>query len=144
MRARAIQITAFTLLLAVGGVIYALLRSPSLLMFRWFDAVGIAPLLDRCRGYVHGIHVADWIRYSLPDALWASSGVFLFSAIWAGSRSPVRHFWICFTPFAAVGGEIAQSFGVVPGTFDYADLLACLSLSCASLALIRRHGHQFA
>ncbi|PYL72642.1 MAG: hypothetical protein DMF26_16085 [Verrucomicrobia bacterium] len=37
MRARASNIAASILLLIVGGVIYALWRSRSLLMFQWFD-----------------------------------------------------------------------------------------------------------
>jgi hypothetical protein len=141
MRARATNVAASILLLAVGSLIYALWRSHSLLMFRWFDAVGIGPLIDRSRGYVHFIHVADWIRYSLPDALWASSGVFLFSAIWTGSRSPVRHFWICIAPCLAIGGELAQAVHLIPGTFDLVDLATCALLSGASVALTCRPYH---
>jgi len=138
MRARANNIAASILLLAVGSVIYALWRSRSLLMFQWFDAAGIGPLIDRSRGYVHFIHVAAWIRYSLPDALWASSGVFLFSAIWTGSRSSVRHIWIIIAPLLAIGGELAQAVRVIPGTFDWIDLLTCVLLSGASLAVTCR------
>ena len=49
MRARATNVAASILLLAVGSLIYALWRSHSLLMFRWFDAVGIGPLIERSR-----------------------------------------------------------------------------------------------
>jgi hypothetical protein len=137
MRARASNTTAAILLLAIGGLIYALWRSPSLLMFHWFDAGGIAPIIDRSRGYVHSIHVATWIRYSLPDALWACSGVFLFSAIWAESASPVRYIWISIAPLLAIGGELAQFMHLIPGTFDVVDLLVCVFLSAASLAVTR-------
>ncbi len=142
MRARASNIAASILLLIVGGVIYALWRSRSLLMFQWFDAGGIGPLIDRSRGYVHFIHVAAWLRYSLPDALWACSGVFLFSAIWTGSRSPVRHLWICIAPLLAIGGELAQAMHLIPGTFDLVDLLTCVLLAGTSLAVTRRLRHH--
>jgi hypothetical protein len=142
MRARASNVAVSILLLVVGGVIYALWRSRSLLMFQWFDAIGIAPLIDRCRGYVHFIHIAAWIRYSLPDALWASSGVFLFSAIWIGSRSPVAHIWICIGPLLAIGGELAQGVHLIPDTFDFNDLFTCVLSSGASLAVARRISHD--
>ena len=47
------------------------------------------------------------------DRLWASSGVFLFSAIWTGSRSSVRHIWIIIAPLLAIGGELAQAVRVI-------------------------------
>jgi len=81
------------------------------------------------------------VRYSLPDALWACSGVFLFPAIWTGSRSPVRHLWICIAPLLAIGGELAQGVHLIPGTFDLVDLLTCALLSVASLAVTRRLCH---
>jgi hypothetical protein len=138
MHARARNIVTSILLLTVGGGIYVLWRPPSLLMFQWFDAVGIASLIDRCRGYVDFIHMAGWIRYSVPDALWASSGVFLFSAIWIGSSSPLRHVWICLAPMLAIGGELAQGAHLIPGTFDFNDLLTCFLFSGVSLAVAWR------
>jgi hypothetical protein len=139
MRARTSNIAASLLLLVIGSAIYVVWRSHSLLMFQWFDAAGIGPLIERIRFQFHFVQVPGWIRYSLPDGLWACSGVFLFSAIWAGSRSPVRYFWICLAPCLAIGGELAQSMHLIPGTFDFVDLVTCASLSGASVVLTRRH-----
>ena len=138
MRARASSVTTSILLLVVGGIIYALWRSQSLLMFQWLDAVGVARLVERIRADVLFIPVPAWIRYSLPDALWAASGVFLFSAIWSGSRSSLRHIWMCIAPSLAIGGELAQAAHLIPGTFDIVDLLICALLSGASLLLTLR------
>jgi hypothetical protein len=139
MRARTTNIAVAILLLVIGSAIYAVWRSRSLLMFQWFDAAGIAPLIDRIRAYFQLVQVPSWIRYSLPDALWGCSGVFLFSAIWAGSRSSLRYFWIFLAPCLALAGELGQLLHVIPGTFDSVDLLCCILLCGASLVVTLRY-----
>jgi hypothetical protein len=92
----------------------------------------------------------SWMLYSLPDAAWASCGVFLFAALWSGSCHPSRHFWVLLAPTLTIGGEVAQFFRLLPGTFDIADVATCALLSALSLFLanrffgygIRRHQPQ--
>src|SRR4051794_7335926 len=103
----------------LGGCIYLLWRSTSLVMFRWCDTAGLLPVIEATRSLAACFrpHLPGWFLYSVPDAAWASSGVLLFAAIWSGSGHPARHFWILLAPTLALAGEFAQFFRLLPGTF---------------------------
>jgi hypothetical protein len=126
--------------LVLGGCIYLLWRSTSLLMFRWFDAAGLLPAIAEVRLFAAFVrpHLPTWFIYSLPDAAWVACGVLLFAAIWSGSSHPVRHFWVLLAPSLALGGEFAQLFRLLPGTFDMADVTTCTLLSAISVVLANR------
>jgi hypothetical protein len=126
--------------LLIGGLVYLLWRSTSLFMFRWFDFLGLHSVINAIRiafAPVRG-YIPSWMLYSLPDAAWASCGVFLLAAIWSGSYHPSRHFWVLLAPSLALCGEFAQLFHLLPGTFDVADVTTCALLSGLSLVLANR------
>jgi hypothetical protein len=123
--------------LFIGGLVYLLWRSTSLLMFRWFDFVGLHSVINAIRiasAPMRG-HIPSWVLYSLPDAAWVACGVLLFAAIWTGSSHPARHFWVLLAPSLALGGEFAQLFRLLPGAFDIADVISC-TLACAVSVLL--------
>lgn len=126
------------LLIVFGGCIYVLWRSESLVMFRWFDTVGLLPVIEAARSLAACFRprLPGWFLYSVPDAAWASSGVLLFAAIWSGSCHPARHFWVLLAPSLALAGEFAQFLRLLPGTFDMTDVTTCalLSATCVVLA----------
>jgi hypothetical protein len=111
----------------IGAGIYTLWRSKTLLVFKWYRWVAIDTPMLSLRSYVsparHLLPAA--VIYSLPDALWVYSFTTLLQYVWAGhSRCPERTFWSCLPVALAVGSEIGQHFGLVPGTFDPVDLVA--------------------
>lgn len=124
----------------IGGVIYVLWRTPTLLMFRWFDAVGLSHSIRDARSATAWLadHIPAWILYSWPDAAWAATGVLLFAAIWSGSQLRVRHIWVFLTPAIGVSSELAQRFHLVPGTFDTTDLIACILSTLLSVYIANR------
>lgn len=126
--------------LILGGLIYILWRSPTLLMFHWFEAAGLSSYIEAARGVSKGLaaFLPVWVLYSLPDAAWTAAGVLLFAAIWSGSQHRVRHLWVFLTPTLAIAGEFAQFFHIIPGTFDFADVLACILSTCLSLYIANR------
>jgi hypothetical protein len=130
-------IVAPALPLGFGGCIYVLWRSTSLLMFRWFEVAGLHPVIQHARLFATLLrrHLPTWFIYSLPDAAWVACGVLLFAAIWSGSSHPARHFWVLLAPSLALGGEFAQLFRLLPGTFDIADVISC-TLACAVSVLL--------
>lgn len=77
----------------------------------------------------------DFIRYYLPDFLWA----FAFgAALTAVSYSHNRIVIILFSAVSFLIGvlfEFVQYFGIVNGTFDYFDILmyAVAALTCAAI-----------
>jgi hypothetical protein len=106
-------------------------------MFRWFEVAGLHPVIQRARLFATLLrpHLPTWFIYSLPDAAWVACGVLLFAAIWSGSSHPARHFWVLLAPSLALGGEFAQLFRLLPGTFDIADVISC-TLACAVSVLL--------
>lgn len=103
----------------VGGMIYLMFRSESLVMFRWCEMLHIKKYVDSLRiSYI----LPQWVIYSLPDGLWLCSYVLFVSAIW---NFDLKQGWpyIFSLPAIAIGSELAQAFGWINGTFDWIDLV---------------------
>lgn len=111
--------------LFVGGLIYILFRTSSLKMFVWYETIGLSSLTIALRKltFPFAYKIAEWILFSLPDGLWIFSYVSLMLCIWNNTVSLNNFFWILIIPFLAIGSEIGQGLGFIPGTFDVADLL---------------------
>jgi len=113
----------------IGGLIYLLWRSDEMIMFNCADAIGILPLIYDARVIFGGFseYIPNIILFSLPDAVWVYSGTAFFSRLWL-DESPVIHIlWSSIFAALAVGSELGQLAGLVPGTFDIADLLLCIA-----------------
>lgn len=111
--------------LLLGGLIYILFRVPSLKMFAWYETIGLGSLIIALRKltFPFAPKIPEWILFSLPDGLWIFSYVSLMLCIWNNNVSFKNLFWILSIPFLAIGSEIGQGLGLIPGTFDLADLL---------------------
>lgn len=112
----------------VGGLIYLLWRSEDMLMFYAAETLGLREFINHARIAIGPAPewIPDIILFSLPDAVWVYSGTSFFSRLWRGSN---RLVWASFTSvftIAAVGSEVGQLFGIVPGTFDIIDVAVCL------------------
>ena len=114
------------LILSIGGLIYIGFRDKSLLMFTWFDYLGVSEHIDRFRNLFNSEGVFDWVKNSLPDGLWLFAYMFLVDAIWNGSRLITSYLFIYFLPFLALMSEFLQYFGLVPGVFDWIDVASYL------------------
>lgn len=110
--------------LLIGGSIYLLWRDTSLLMFRWLDLVGGVAWLEPARGAVAPLRssLPDWLLFSVPDGAWVYACVAFFGRLWFDGPPLPRLFWTALGPALAIGGEIGQLIGVVPGTFDWVDV----------------------
>jgi hypothetical protein len=73
---------------------------------------------------LHFYQPPDWIKYNLPDGLWlyALSSMLLF--IWKENFSVNFMAWLFFVIIAAFLSEFLQAYNIIPGTFDFKDLLA--------------------
>lgn len=111
--------------LLIGGLIYVLFRSSSLLMFSWYKNIGLDGVLNGLRKSTipFAENIPEWILFSLPDGLWIFSYVCLILFIWKNSVSLKNLFWILIIPILAIGSELGQFFGLITGTFDLTDLL---------------------
>lgn len=117
-----------------GGMIYVLWRDQNLLMFSWFDMMGLTPIVISLRHIANPISsfIPDWFYFSLPNAMWAFAGILLFCGICRDS--PIaRMFWTFVFITISIGSEIAQLSGDIPGTYDPTDME--LMVICVSFAV---------
>lgn len=123
---RSYKVSLSILLLMIGGVLYIAYRDKSLIMFSWFEIVGIDRLIENIRKMAN-IQPYYWVKYNLPACLWLFSYMFIMDAIWSDCKSVNKEMFIWILPIIALLSEIMQIFGLCPGTFDIFDLLSYLS-----------------
>jgi hypothetical protein len=111
--------------LLMGAMVYVLFRPTSLLMFHWADSLGLMASIHALRTCSRSVvrFLPDWFVYSLPFALWISSYLFCIRAIWWRSRCRSRYLWLWCVPLISVTAELCQHLRILPGTFDFLDLL---------------------
>jgi hypothetical protein len=131
--------------MSIGGMLYILSRSTTLVMFRWFRFIGIINGIQALRSSAHPYLdlLPNWVYFSLPEGLWYLSGLLAFEAIW-GSEARLRRqrrAWLILFSLLAVGSELGQLPGWVPGRFDFMDLAALLAawVVFASIGLIESY-----
>ena len=93
----------------IGGMIYVLWREQTLLMFSWFNSMGVMDAIEAMRYSASPYHsiVPKWIYFSLPNAMWLLGGTLLFSSIWK-DHVYERYFWMTLFSIIAIGSELGQ------------------------------------
>jgi hypothetical protein len=127
--------------LVLGGFIYICWRETNLLMFRWLGAVGLDPLTNALRSLTAPAKkvLPHWFVYSLPDGLWVYALTSFMLLVWRNTDSlPTKMLWCSLGLLLGAGIEIGQLAGVVPGTFDYGDLIVCLIAPTAAFLFTSR------
>lgn len=119
----AFQLTIATLALLTGGMLYLLFRTDKLLMFYAIDWIGLGQTVAAWRQSV-SITLPDWIVYCLPDALWSAAYILVTDAILNANSIKTRLAVAAVIPFVGVASELLQAADLMPGTFDYFDILA--------------------
>jgi len=124
--------------LLAGGLIYVCWRSETLIMFTWFDTLGIAKPIEALRNTMSGFShlLPGWFLFSLPNALWLFSGLVIFDAIWGPVTSFSKLLWLSILWFIAVGIEVGKVLRLLPGTFDPLDIALMLIASLCALKII--------
>ena len=107
-----------------GGLVYILFRSSSLLMFKWFDFVGILPVISTLRTTLNPIYpiLPNWFLFSIPDALWVYSLTFFIGVIWYKGKPAQLFLFFIFSLLYGVLPEFLQQLNILPGSFDQTDL----------------------
>ena len=112
------------LLLLLGGSIYLLFRSTSLVMFSWFKILKMDGIINILRSKLNDIQIPYLILYCMPNMLWISSYLIMIDALKLDYSRNL--FWSFIMPFIAVLFEILQIWNIIPGTFDLWDLICLL------------------
>lgn len=131
---------AVVLPIVIGGLIYVLFRTDSLLMFDWAEQLLLTDLIDRGRAVAAPLlpRVPDFVLFCVPDGVWVFSATAFFARLWHDGPLWMRACWIGITPAMAIGGELGQATGLVPGTFDVLDLLAYIIATAGALWFAQR------
>lgn len=109
--------------LLIGGLIYIGYRSETLLMFKWFECIGISDYIIHFRDICSKYNIPYFIKYSLPDGLWLLSYMMIIGTIW-DNRNYTYYLFIYIIPFAAISMELIQIIFSSLGTFDILDILS--------------------
>lgn len=133
---RKLGITLFALL--AGGLIYVCWRSETIVMFTWFNSIGIARPIEVLRNTMSSYShlLPGWFLYSLPNALWLFSGLVIFDVIWGPKITFSKLLWLSIMGIVATGVEVGQALKLFPGTFDYNDISLMLIASLCALLII--------
>lgn len=114
--------------LVAGALIYPLFRGPDLLVWNFLPKPSF---WDQCRIPLHGRGAfVSVLAGSGPDCLWLLSGIFLLRGMWF-SELKIQIAYIAVFYIIAAAYNIGQYFGVIPGTFDFLDLLTMSDVALA-------------
>lgn len=118
----------------IGGWVYLLFRSESLLMFRWADFLGLLEFIREQREtWGEGSEtLPGWVLFSLPDGAWVYTATAFFGRLWRTGPLLPHVAWTGSASVLAIGGEFAQWPGWIPGTFDWVDLILYLVAAIVS------------
>lgn len=124
--------------LLVGCVIYILWRSETLMMFVWFERLGLNNFFESMRNSALGLSISlpNWFLFSLPNALWLFSGLLVFDFIWGTKVSVSKLLWLSMFCMIAFGAELSQALGLLPGTFDWQDMVLMLFTGVGAIPFI--------
>lgn len=119
---RNMRIIIFFFPVILGGFIYITFRTNNLLMFNWFENLGLSNEIIFIRNLKNNFSFPNWVIYNLPDGLWLFSYTAILLEIWDYLIDKKTFFWIFSIPLAAILSEILQLFKIIPGTFDLTDI----------------------
>ncbi|MFT5686355.1 MAG: hypothetical protein ACI8RZ_007311 [Myxococcota bacterium] len=130
---------AVVLPIVVGGLIYILFRTDTLLMFQWAETLSLSDSITRGRAAAAPLTpwVPGFVLFSIPDGVWVFSATAFFARLWHDGPLWIRAAWIGAAPAMAIGGELGQIVGLVPGTFDVLDILAYIAATLGALMIAR-------
>lgn len=121
-----------------GGFIYLTYRKDDLILFDWFNSIGLSSKVEllRTNQFLKSLAIPGWVKFYLPDALWMFSLSYVVLALWDFNVNRQSAFWLMLTPTVGFAYEIGQLVGLVPGTFDIVDLFLLLIASLLPLLFV--------
>ena len=118
-------------LLFFSGLTYVTFRGDDLLMFRWFDDLGISEMVYSFRTHTAPLAPLDTLVYNYPAAFWLLSYLLIIDSLWHSPKNATDGFtyrlFLSVLPASALLSEALQYGGFFPGTFDPQDFIAYLA-----------------
>lgn len=112
-----------------GGLIYILFRTDSLVMFGWFEQIRISEFIYNLRNAQLFPHISSFktLINTIPGGLWTFSYTSFLLFIWNLEITNRNIIYFISVPIAAVASEILQLTGLIPGTFNYFDIISYIA-----------------
>lgn len=107
----------------IGSIIYILYRHTTLLVFKWIDLAGWTPFIMQAREWA-AWSLPAFVKYSVPDGLWAYAFAYTIYQIWRESGKAVTYSIIFGIPSIGIFSELLQIPHIIQGTFDLNDVIA--------------------
>lgn len=119
--------------LLVGGLIYVGYRKKTLLMFKWFEYLGVSNLVEIYRNFIILIEPQEIIVYNLPNGLWSLSFIVFIHIIASNKLKKILYIVVvCII----LGFEVFQLW-FIPGTFCLYDFFTNLFFIILAFILIK-------
>jgi hypothetical protein len=106
--------------LVLGVVAYVAWRTTEVRVVTWIPH-GVVTVL---RGTVGRIPMPRVVTGSLPDAAWGWAFGAALALVWRARAWSEKAIWLGVGGALAIGVEIGQGVGVIPGVFDWIDLVS--------------------
>lgn len=107
----------------IGMLIYVAYGTDTLVINKLLRVLQLGALVDYLRNVAPDSFAP--IRDQVPDGLWVFVGTILMGNIWWG-KSTRLNLWLPCPLLIGIAGEVGQFVSLVPGTFDYLDILSML------------------
>lgn len=93
-------------------------------MFHWFASLGWGQSVGQLRGLLSSHQLPHFLLWWFPNFSWAFSFTAAMCALWLHQPGKLRFGMMALPLLLGLGAEIGQYLELVPGNFDWGDLLA--------------------
>lgn len=130
--------------LIIGSLLYISFRSETLIMFSWFETVGLSSFVNGIRTILNPFkeNIPTWIYYSLPDGLWVYSFTSSYILIWGKDIQSAKYWLLLPLVFGSVV-ELMQGIRIFPGTYDILDFVCCSLGLLLSLLIFKFKSNKY-
>lgn len=119
-----------------GGFIYLFLRKPPAVFQAVIPKNYMTAIRELSLARNLSTNTPDWVIYNLPDCLWMFSFTLAICVIWDFKLHRQSKFWLAVCFLSGIGFEILQHMSLVPGVFDWKDLIFIISGATLPLSFI--------
>ncbi len=108
----------------LGVFIYIVYRSNKIIIFNWLFFIGLDGFVNYIRNSdIFFINLPFWIKYNFPDGLWVYSLISMFLLLWIDDINKNNFYYAYIISIIACFCEVLQLYGIIPGTYDFIDIL---------------------
>lgn len=120
------QLVMAFLLLFAGGSAYILFRPDTTLLFCVLAKAGFSDAMYHIRAAAE-VGLPYWMVYCLPGALWVGAYILITDTVLTGWSIRAKLSAASLIMTVGVVSELLQSVSALPGTFDFADIVAYMA-----------------